>query len=273
VTPLTPIYTADNCTFCAPLEWGLSVFWRTLTSDSSWFADLQNATEADDLRILGHRFAKPGVSQFTVSTKPGTAPVFLVQRVKGRLQYLVRQTIPKALRANYGLRSFGRVTRETTENYVANQLDHHSMADERVQAMLGRYQIVDDDVDLSQPRQTSQGRYWYNLHLVLVHRDRWAEVREEVIRKLRDMVLRVCKQKGYALSRGGLLTDHMHLALGCPLEVSTRGVASGGCSRLLEQSGLRPRHETDVSVWGLRGNVRGVRPGGSSQRPGPSLGR
>jgi len=47
----------------------------------------------------------------------------------------------------------------------------------------------------------------------LVHRERWAEVREEVLGELAGMIERV-------LSRVGLLLDHIHLTLGCPIEVA-----------------------------------------------------
>ena len=58
-----------------------------------------------------------------------------VNRVKGRLQYLVRQSQPKALQRNYALRSFGAATREAVEKYVGSQLAHHRMADHRVEPM------------------------------------------------------------------------------------------------------------------------------------------
>src|SRR5262249_36974490 len=157
-----PIYTRDNCTFCCPLQWGLSVFWRSSISDAPWYDDLAGAVEADDIRLLGHRFARPGVSQFMLSTQPHVSPLLIVKRVKGRLQYLVRRTLPRALQRNYAIRSIGRVTREVVENYVASQLGHHRMADERVRALLERLQIVQAEVELAKPRATSHGLYWYN---------------------------------------------------------------------------------------------------------------
>jgi hypothetical protein len=95
-----PLYTPANCTFCSPLEWGLSVFWRTPVTDASWFPVLTAATAADGIRLLGHRFSQPGVSQFALSTTPTTAPQVIVHRVKGRLQHLVRASLPKALKGN-----------------------------------------------------------------------------------------------------------------------------------------------------------------------------
>src|SRR5437588_13116383 len=109
---LQPIYTGDNCTFCAPLRWGLTVFWREPVADTSWLAPLTQALEPDGIRLLGHRLSEPRVSQFSLSTLPHVAPKLLVNRVKGRLQYAVRQSRPRALQGNYALRSFGSATRE-----------------------------------------------------------------------------------------------------------------------------------------------------------------
>jgi REP element-mobilizing transposase RayT len=236
---LSPIYTRDNCTFSAPLQWGLSVFWREPIGDDSWFEQLAAATEVDGIRLLGHRFREAGVSQFAISTKPEVAPVFVVQRVKGRLQHAVRDTRAKALKGNYGIRSFGQVTREVVENYVACQLGHHQMADPRVQARFARFQIECPSVDLSQPRMTSHGMYWYNLHVVIVHRQRLPEIREEVLSRVRDMIVNCCDKKSYLLSRAGILADHVHLVLGCPIEVSPADVALGLLNNLAYAHGMK----------------------------------
>jgi hypothetical protein len=108
---LQPIYTRDNCSFCAPLRWGLTVFWRAPIAGTPWLANLTSALEPDGIRILGHRLSEPRVSQFSLSTLPCVTPMLMVNRVKGRLQYCVRQTLPKALQRNYALRSFGAATR------------------------------------------------------------------------------------------------------------------------------------------------------------------
>jgi hypothetical protein len=181
---LQPIYTRDNCSFCAPLRWGLTVFWRAPIAEAPWLAHLTQALDPDGVRLLGHRLSEPCVSQFSLSTLPHVTPKLLVNRVKGRLQHAVRQTLPKALQRNYALRSFGSATRAAVENYIASQLDHHAMADPCVQTLLERFQVVHFEVDLSRPRSTVHGIYWYNLHVVLVHRERWAEIREPVLERL-----------------------------------------------------------------------------------------
>jgi len=144
---LQPLYINDNCQFSAHLQWGLTVFWRTPPDNAAWLSDLAASLEADGIRVLGHRFSEPVTSQFSLSTLPYVTPLLLVNRVKGRLQYLVRRSVPRALQRNYALRSFGSTTREAVEKYVASQLKHHRMADPRVQNLLARFQIHRPEVD------------------------------------------------------------------------------------------------------------------------------
>jgi REP element-mobilizing transposase RayT len=134
------------------------------------------------------------------------------------------------------------------EEYVASQLGHHRLADERVQTLLQQFQIVQPEVDLRQPRMTAHGRYWYNLHLVLVHRERWAEIRENVLRGVQKMILGVCRKKNYTLSRAGILADHVHLALGCPLEASPTEVALVFLNNLAYAHGMKAVYQFGAYV-------------------------
>jgi REP element-mobilizing transposase RayT len=239
MTAPEPIYSSDNCTFCTPLRWGLTVFWRAANVEASWLADLTHALETDGISLIGHRFSERRVSQFSLSSPPAVPPVRIVNRVKGRLQYLVRERLPKAFQRNYALRSYGAATRQGIEGYVAAQLEHHAMADERVQTLMSRFQVVHPEVDLSRARSTAHGIYWYNLHAVLVHRERWAEIREDVLEKVLQMIQRVCRAKRYVLSRAGILPDHIHLALGCPLETAPADVALAFLNNLAYVHGMK----------------------------------
>jgi REP element-mobilizing transposase RayT len=78
-----------------------------------------------------------------------------------------------------------------------------------------------------------------NLHVVLVHRERWAEIGEPVLERLRDMIENVCRAKGYWLSRAGILADHIHLALGCPLDVAPADIALAFLNNLAYVHGMK----------------------------------
>ena len=97
------------------------------------------------------------------------------------------------------------MTREVVEDYVRGQPGHHPMSDPRVQAMFERNQICNPDVDLSLPRQGDHAIYWYNLHIVLVHVERFRDVSAERIAGRRKMILGVCQKHEYLLSRAGIV--------------------------------------------------------------------
>jgi REP element-mobilizing transposase RayT len=236
---LAPIYTIENCRPAYQLNWSLTVFWNHPMQSAEWFPELQKATEKDHVRLLEHFFHEPGISQFFVSTTPQVAPPQLVHSVKGRLQYLVRGQFPRPFRRNYCLRSVGSANRQSVEEYVRSQVEHHPMADPGVQARFAEYQIHCPKVDLSQPRWTSHGQFWYSLHLVFVHEERWRECDEAALARTQDTILRAAKKHGHLLSEGGIVADHIHLALGCNWEESPADAALSYMNNLAYVAGMK----------------------------------
>ncbi len=211
-----PTYTIDNCRAAYQLNWSLSLFWnQAALSGEQWLQDLQQVTERDGVRILEHRIAKSNVSQFLLSTTPTVAPAMAVRSVKGRLQHLIRKQQPKAFRRNYSIHSTGSGNSQAIERYVESQLNHHRMADSRVQQRLERYQLHRPDIELSAVRNGTYGQFLYNLHIVLVHADRGVDVREEWLQRTTDTLCRAADKKGHLLSRASPVADHIHIMLGC----------------------------------------------------------
>ncbi|MGB6041970.1 MAG: transposase [Pirellulales bacterium] len=223
---MEPLYTPANTKPAYQLNWGLTLFWRTQPiSDGTWLSDLQQVVEPDGVRVIKHRFTTGDASQFFVTTKPRVSPSEMIRSVKGRLQHLIRKQLPKAFRRNYCVRSVGAAKRSTVEEYVASQLDHHQMADPRVQQRLAHFQKSDPVVDLSTPSFSAHGEYWYNLHVVVVNDGRWMEIREEVLSKLSRTIERVAVKHRHQLSRVGLLADHIHATMRCLVDQSPQDVA------------------------------------------------
>ena len=238
---MKPLYTPDNVTPAYQLNWGLTIFWRQAPiPDNAWLAPLKDVTEPDGVRILKHQFTTGDSSQFFISTKPHVSPSRTIWSVKGRLQNLVRRQRPQAFQRNYCVRSIGSVTRAVIEQYVANQLARHPTADPDVQQRLARFQRTFPDVDLSQPVFSAHGEYWYNLHLVIVNEERWREIREEVWQRLSDTIDAVAVKYGHRLSRVGLLPDHIHLTMGCPIERSPEDIALSFVNNLAYACGMKP---------------------------------
>jgi REP element-mobilizing transposase RayT len=234
-----PLYTPENTPAAYQLNWSYALFWHSPPKNFDWLEDLKRTTEPDHIRILNHSFDPPHVSKFLVSTLPAVAPELIPHRVKGRLQHLLQREMQNAFRRNYSLRSIGSTKRDKVEAYLAPQLEHHTMADERVQERLTQYQIHDPQVDLSDERQTSHAIYWYNLHLVFVMRDRDMYLAHEELSALREMARGAAKAKGHLLSRAAILPDHVHLALGCNLHESPEVVALSYMNNLCFTLGMK----------------------------------
>jgi REP element-mobilizing transposase RayT len=238
--PPSAIYRVDNCGVAYQLNGSYSIFWNKQPSSVDWYAELKQRCEADSIRLLRHDFKPPNVSQFLVSTKPDVSPMTIAQRVKGRLQHLLRPTMPGAFRWNYSIRSFGSTRDEKLDAYLASQLEHHPMANQRVQQRFEKYQIHHPAIDLGTARHTSHAIYTYNLHLVFVAEERWREIRDPVLCKVRDMIESASCAKGHLLKRAALLPDHIHLTLGCNFSESPEAVALSYMNNLAFAQGMTP---------------------------------
>ena len=210
------VYTTDNCHFAGLLQWSLALYWKEPQHSDDWLPRLADACEPDGIRIQSHRFRTPTISLFHVGTLGNVSPKTMLQRIKGRLQAFCES--PQPLRTKYSIRSIGNVSRDVVQAYVAEQLGHHKMADPEVQSRMNRYQIHQAHVDLAKPSRTARGQYWFNLHVVLVHRERWASVSDEKLTRTKAMILAVARKYELSLSRAAVLTDHVHLSLGCKIE-------------------------------------------------------
>jgi REP element-mobilizing transposase RayT len=220
-----PLYTLANCQPAYQLRWALALFAeRPIPSSAEWLETLKTRTEADGVRLLEHHMLG-NVQLFMISTRPDVSPPQIVKSVKGRLQNAIREHVPKAFRRNFRLTSLGAANRESIEAYVAGQLGHHRMADPRVDRMLEDFQFEFPEVDLSQTQRSAHGEYLYNLHVVLVHEERWHEVDRDRLRLTADMIFRSARAKHHQLPRVALLTDHIHLTLGVPYEMAPCDIA------------------------------------------------
>lgn len=237
---LRPLYTAANCKPAYELRWSLALFAKTsLPSADGWFDRLRARTEPDGVRLLETHFKAPSTWFFLVSTQPRVAPAQIIKSVKGRLQNLIQDAVPKAFRRNFSLTSVGHARREVVEKYVSSQLGHHRMADAAVQRRFEEFQLSFAGVDLSQPQLSSHGRYLVNLHLVLVHGDRWHDVSRDRTQNTCDMVQAVAAKKERRLSRLSLFADHLHLTLGCRYDQSPQDVALAYLNNLAYAHGMQ----------------------------------
>jgi len=79
--------------------------------------------------------------------------------------------------------------------------------------MLKRFTVINESVALNQPSESNSGRYWYNLHVVLVVTDR-ARIRNEAdFAKLDRALVATATKHDYQLAARAWMPDHVHMAL------------------------------------------------------------
>jgi REP element-mobilizing transposase RayT len=238
-----PLYAAADLHAAYELRYG----WTGWPSDRPFPVDLVGRLlpriapewEGDGIRLLESSLAANQLL-LTLSARPHVAPVTLAARVKGRLQHHGRLAgTPLAFSRKVSVRSVGHNHRAQVEAYVGRQAAKEALADERFRALLERLCIRRPEVDLSLPTESRSGRYWYNLHLVLVVAARYRVGDERTLLKVRDTCLRVSAKKGYGVSAVAVMPDHLHLALRGAIEHSPEDVALAFLNNLAFAVGQR----------------------------------
>jgi hypothetical protein len=235
------IYTAENCHVAYQLNWSVTLFAnRTLPAQTGWFPALAKTTEVGGVRLLECRHEKERMVQFLVSTTPDISPSVCLRSVKGRLQHLLQG--PSMFRRNYRIESVGEVNNRVLQTYVAGQVSRHSLADPRVARRLDALQY-DGGVDLTAVRYSAHGQFLHNLHVVVENTGHLHDVRDDVLRARRDMLVAVCVKKGWLLSRIGIVSNHIHVLLGCSVAEAPGTIALSLLNNLAYIEGMIPVYE------------------------------
>ena len=256
---MEPIYTADNTTAAYQLNWSLALFGKSkLTEQSIWLDDLRSATEVDGVRILESHVRSENTLQFLISTRPESSPSETVRSVKGRLQYLIRDRVPKAFRRNYHIQSVGEANSNVLDQYVAGQTRKHPMADDMVQSQIEAMQFHDKSVDLSKPSIGTYGQYLNSLQIVLENAESWHEVRGAQLNRVRRLIVAACKKKQWRLSRIGLLSNHAHILLGASVTESPESIALSLMNNIAYVYDMKPILKFSFYVGTFGGYDRGA---------------
>ena len=157
---------------------------------------------------------KPQEIQLAFSTIPNVSPMLFVARVKGRLQHALRLAgTPAKFSRKVSFRSIGNNHTSDVEGYIAEQVDKGLFVDPRFSEMLKRFTVIDESVALDKPSHSNSGRYWYNLHVVLVVADRARFRNEEDFARLDRTVIATAKPHDYLLAARAWMPEHLHMAL------------------------------------------------------------
>ena len=192
---------------------------------ANFFEKLDTAWQSDSLKRIATNWLCERI-QFTFSTIPTVSPVLFVSRVKGRLQHALRLAgSPVKFSRKVAFRAIGDNHTFDVETYIRSQVDKEQFVDPRYSEMLKRYTISNSDVALTEPSETNSGRYWYNLHTVLVTESRSRILSENDFAKLDQFIQSTGRKHGYKLAVRAWMPDHLHVALRGNVEESPAEIA------------------------------------------------
>ncbi len=193
---------------------------RVALSELIW-ASLDKAWETDGIRRLETAVGGEQI-QLTISALPHVSPVLLAQRVKGRLKHALGSQAKFSRKLS--VRSLGDSRSNLVTEYIAKQVERATFVDARFASELAAFTEA-RDFDLGSPTESRSGRYWYNLHLVLVSDRREPTTDIATLRTVFDGCARIAAKKGYKLAARSVMPDHLHLALRVPPDHSPESVA------------------------------------------------
>lgn len=164
--------------------------------------------------------------QVACEVEPEVSPIFFTGRIKGRLQYAMRQAgKPMEFSRKVGMRAIGENVTATVEGYLREQLNRSDLADPRYVKSLADAAIENPSVDLTQPAETGSGRYWYNLHVVLAADGRYRIGCEDVLPRIRSAAQAWVAGSGCVLKAFAVMPDHIHGALRGAVDTSPADIA------------------------------------------------
>ena len=173
-----------------------------------------------EFRIIDNR------AQILFTAQPDISPRLFCSRVKGRLQHALRTTgTPVTFSRKLSFRSVGENTSAAVAGYLAKQVRKERFADPRYAKKMEQYTVEHRNIDLSEPTASSSGRYWYNLHLVLVVAGRRRIIDHGLFAKLRDGSATLAEEKGCRLKSVSVMPNHLHAALSGNIEMSPEEIA------------------------------------------------
>jgi REP element-mobilizing transposase RayT len=220
-----PIYTPEGARVVHALRYD----WTGWLRDNTPFPDTtpqalaacRCAWAADGLTLDTFQIKGKAI-QCLFDTTPSVSPAFCAMRAKGRLQHALRAAAtPVTFQRNIAIRTLGENTRKIVADYIGRQVTKSDYADPRWKEFLGRFTFAEGSTRLAEPQPTGHGRYWYNLHLVIVVQDRkYPMARRESFRKIREACPRIAAKKGYDLAEVSVMPDHIHIALRGHIEQS-----------------------------------------------------
>ena len=122
------------------------------------------------------------------------------------------------------------------------------MATARADELFQSVNLVDETVRLDEPIAIDKSLLWFNLHVVIVHSERWRNVNESTVYNVQKMVRSVCTKYGWRLSRCGIVSDHLHLSLGATMMDTAQEIVLKLMNNLAFVYGMKPVYQFSAYV-------------------------
>jgi REP element-mobilizing transposase RayT len=238
---LAPLYTAENCKPAFQLRWSLACFSRnTLFLPPDFQKQINALAERHGVRVLEAFQSSDTKFQLLISSIPKLPPSKIVKLAKGSMQHVLRLKSVVSLSRNFRLVATGAANLSAAENYVSSQLEHHPLASSFSMERMKSFCLRFDNVDLSQPIQSSHGQYVIGLHLVFVHAQRWRTANEDFHLKTQAAILATAQKRRHRISRVSILPDHTHITLGFGYEECPEDLAFSYMNNIAFMHGMQP---------------------------------
>lgn len=233
---LKPIYTPENTNNPAYHLRYTWTGWPASTSANTTIpalteeiiSDLSSELVKDQIHLLEHQHS-PTEIHLTGSTTPQVTPTHAAARLKGRLQHILRtHDRPASFSRKVSIRAIGDNRSDQVSEYIRQQVDNESPAfpyESSFLEFLESLTFVDENLDLSIPTETRSGRYWYNLHLVIVTEQRYRSKDKERVSKIFKQCFGTAFKKGHRMKAVSVIPEHVHLSVRANIEHTPEEVA------------------------------------------------
>ncbi len=183
------------------------------TCPTSLLDTLEEGFQKDGICLLDHDWTTE-VVQLTLSASPTVSPAMLAQRVKGRLDHAIRGAqLMLPFSRKLAVRSLGENRQVDVEQFIQAQVRCERFADTGLEQRLKSYTVVNSNVDLVTPTTSARGRYWYNLHVVLLTADGQRITNVTQLCLLRDAVDMIAATNGHVILSLALMPEYLHVEL------------------------------------------------------------
>lgn len=122
-------------------------------------------------------------------------------------------------------RSLGENTSGIVVDYIRGQVGKEDLADPRFREIMRQFTARREDVCLTEPSESNSGRYWYNLHVVLVVAGRFRIANPQKLAAIRDAAFAVAEGEGHRMALLPLMPDRIYMAIRGNIERSPEKTA------------------------------------------------